>query len=545
MVVIVGGVFWWGLGRPVQPATAADPRDPAMVRLMADSVALEQEFVRIGARRQPTEADLLQLQRAIDFQTEWMRATANTAVEQELRLRDLQALYDAAWLRTVVSRSQTAETAGRELLASGKHDEGVAQLRAAVELQRMLNQHQSGVGRDLARETMLAQDIDRLEAEPINAELAGQLVEAEKLRDAKKTTEALAAYHRAHELQLRLNREFGRTQFASLNTLEKIQDEIATLDSTGLLGEVMDLSTQAADAQASGQSSQAVALFEKAAATQQRLNTEFPRSRHVSTERVDTLEVARQTELCAEPSRQIAQLDREVAASLRERKLVCVREKLKKGAELNDAIFTRLPRSRRLDPELRLKFNFLLLQSEELEPLLGSLAGAFLPVGGRGAKLQATEVSQKLYRQVMQANPSRQPGDDLPVESVSAADAAEFCRRLSWVLARPVRLPNEGEFRAALGTVPAGDALAAQVWALERSREKPRAVGTGTANASGFFDLLGNVAEWLEPDTAGAELSPVAGGSYAEPTEDLVKVPVVRRSRLERARTIGFRVMVE
>jgi formylglycine-generating enzyme required for sulfatase activity len=70
-------------------------------------------------------------------------------------------------------------------------------------------------------------------------------------------------------------------------------------------------------------------------------------------------------------------------------------------------------------------------------------------------------------------------------------------------------------------------------------------VGTGTANASGFFDLLGNVAEWLEPDTAGAEQSPVAGGSYAEPTEDLVKVPVVRRSRLERARTIGFRVMVE
>ena len=181
-------------------------------------------------------------QKAIDFQNEWMRATASTDPEQERRLQDLQAMYDSAWLRTVVARSQAAEAAGRERLAAGQHAEGMARLREAVDLQRLLNQHQSGTGRDLPRETMLAQEIERLEAEPISAELAAQLVEAEKLRDARQAPAALAAYHHAHELQLRLNREFSRTQFSNLAMLETIEGEIATLDSAALLAEVMDLS---------------------------------------------------------------------------------------------------------------------------------------------------------------------------------------------------------------------------------------------------------------------------------------------------------------
>ena len=544
VLAVVGGAFWWGVGRS-PPPVAADPHDPAMVRLMADSVALAQEFARICDTRQPTEADLQQLQRAIDFQREWMRATASTAAEQEQRLRDLQAMYDGAWLRNAAARTLSAEAVGRELLGAGKRDAGVAQLRAALELQQMLNQRQSGPGRDLPRETTLMQEIERLDAEPINAELAVQLVEAEKLRDAKRTAEALAAYHHAHDLQLKLNREYGRTQFSNLNTLEKIEVEIATLDSTGLLAEVMDLSAQAADAQSRAQSAEAVALFEKAAAAQQKLNTDFPRSRHVSTERVDTLEIARQTELSVAPTRRVAQLDREVASALRANQLDGVAEKLQEGAQLCDALFMRLSRSRRLDPELRLKFNYLAIHRDELGALLTALADAFRPIPGRGASLQRTEVSQRLYRQIMQANPSRQPGEDLPVESVSLPDAQEFCRRLSWVLGRPVHLPSEVEFRAALGAVPAGAELAAQAWAQERSNEKTRAVGAGAANAAGFTDLLGNVAEWLAPETADAEQVAVAGGSYAEPTAELAKVPVVKRSRLERARTIGFRVVVE
>lgn len=68
------------------------------------------------------------------------------------------------------------------------------------------------------------------------------------------------------------------------------------------------------------------------------------------TERVDTLEIARQTELSVGPTRRVAQLDREVATALRANQLDGVPEKLQEGARLSDALFMRLSRSRRLDP---------------------------------------------------------------------------------------------------------------------------------------------------------------------------------------------------
>jgi hypothetical protein len=546
VAVVVGGAFAWGFLRPQRTEVKVDPNDPAMVRLMDESLMLEHAFARICDNHTPTEADLQQLQRAIDNQREWMRATGNTGAEQEQRLQNLESLYESAWQRSAVARSLADEAAGRASLAAGKQDEGLARLNSALDLQRQLNQRQGpGSGRDLPRETTLAQEIERLGAEPLGAELATVTVVAARLRDGNKTAEALAAYTRAHELQLRLNREFGRTQLSSISNLDKIEEEIATLDSAGLMADIMAFSAQAAQAQADGRSAEAVALLEKAAAAQRKINADFPRSRNVSTERVDTLEVARQTELSAEPMRRVLQLDREIVASLRARQLDGVPEKLKEGAELNDEVAARLPRSRRLDPDLRLKFNYLLLHRETLGPVLKMTADGLRALPGRETLILGTEVPQRLFEPIMQANPSRQSGADLPVESVSALDAAEFCRRLSWMLGRTVRLPTETEYRSALGSVPAGAALSAQVWSLERSGQRPHQVASSAPGANGCSDLLGNVAEWLAPAAADAEMTLVAGGSYADPEAVLAKVPMEKRNRLDRSRTIGFRVVVE
>ncbi|MFT3828212.1 MAG: SUMF1/EgtB/PvdO family nonheme iron enzyme [Opitutaceae bacterium] len=547
ILVAVGGVFAWGFLRHEEGGTLASENDPAMQRLRAESLEIEREFARVRELGVPTDADLQRLQRAIEAQREWMRATGSLDEAQNQRLRDLEAMHEGAWLRATLARTAADEAEGRALLKDGKLAEGVAKLREALERQRLLNQRQGpGSGRDLARETALAQEIARLDAGPISAELANVTAEAGKLRDAGNTAAALAAYHRAHDLQLRLNREFGRTPFASLANLGELALEIATLDSLALWGESRDCAARAVEAQGRGAPQEAAALFERARDAQLKLNTDFPRSRHASAERGEELEIERQTALTVEAVERLVQLDRAIAAKLRARDLATVPEMILEGARLNDTLFSQLPRSRKLDAELRQKFSYLMLQRGVLEPLSRVMADKFRPVPGRtGVQMLVTELPQQVYEVVARNNPSRLAGADLPVESVSFDEAQEFCRRLGWLLGRNVRLPTEAEYRAAVGMVPAGMELFAQVWSQERSGQRSHPIASASANAAGLYDLLGNVAEWLAPDRPDPETALVAGGSYADTAAQIAQIPLERRNRLERARTIGFRFVLE
>ena len=154
-----------------------------------------------------------------------------------------------------------------------------------------------------------------------------------------------------------------------------------------------------------------------------------------------------------------------------------------------------------------------------------------------------TEVPQALYLQIMKTNPSRQPGRAYPVDSVSWLDAMQFCERLGWIMGQTVRLPNADEFRVALGD-------AAERWSAENGATGPsaqsREMAMGEPNAMGFFDLLGNLAEWLAapPGERGSELASVAGGSYLDGPEVLRSLRLEERPRSDRARHIGFRFVM-
>jgi formylglycine-generating enzyme required for sulfatase activity len=157
-------------------------------------------------------------------------------------------------------------------------------------------------------------------------------------------------------------------------------------------------------------------------------------------------------------------------------------------------------------------------------------------------QLLSTEMPQSLYLQVMRANPSRNAGRAYPVDSVNWFEAVACCERLSWIMGRVVRLPTEDEYRIAVGDPMTGDlgkheSSAGSVSAAMADREP---------NRSGYFDLLGNLAEWLTPRPDQSPIwSLVAGGSFLDGPALLRSVPSVPTERTERARHIGFRVVVE
>ncbi len=124
----------------------------------------------------------------------------------------------------------------------------------------------------------------------------------------------------------------------------------------------------------------------------------------------------------------------------------------------------------------------------------------------------------------LEPNPSKFPGDNLPVEQVSWYDAVEFCVRLSRFVEgrlsqytdRQYRLPSEAEWEYACraGTTRPfhfGETITADLAnynAQESFADEPKGehrrqttpVGQFPPNAFGLYDMHGNVWEWCLDD---------------------------------------------
>jgi formylglycine-generating enzyme required for sulfatase activity len=119
--------------------------------------------------------------------------------------------------------------------------------------------------------------------------------------------------------------------------------------------------------------------------------------------------------------------------------------------------------------------------------------------------LSAFQVTQGQYLAVMGKNPSYFRGDgdaDLPVESVSWFEAVDFCKKLSAMDGRTYRLPTEAEWefacRAGAKGPYAGDGKLDDIgWTLGNAAYVTHPVGSLQPNDWGFYDMQGNVWEWV------------------------------------------------
>jgi formylglycine-generating enzyme required for sulfatase activity len=182
------------------------------------------------------------------------------------------------------------------------------------------------------------------------------------------------------------------------------------------------------------------------------------------------------------------------------------------------------------------------------------------------------EVTQAQYLQVMGMKPSgfsikgdsreRVYGlntDDFPVENVSWDDAMDFCRIVSllpsvrdkgWVVDLPT--DAEWEYAARAGTADAfhyGVSLSSEQANFNGNNPyggaakgsflgRPTKVGNYAPNAWGFYDMHGNIAEWLKENPV------VRGGAWGSSASDC---RAARRRIEKRIRSdigIGFRVVV-
>lgn len=136
--------------------------------------------------------------------------------------------------------------------------------------------------------------------------------------------------------------------------------------------------------------------------------------------------------------------------------------------------------------------------------------------------MDACEITQAEYAEIMGQNPSRFQHDDHPVERTRWTDAALFCnlrskkeglkpcyRPRTWecdFTANGYRLPTEAEWeyacRAGSTTRFHFDGNEKQLtsygWIRTNAEESTHPVGKKKPNAFGLYDMYGNVAEWCQ-----------------------------------------------
>ncbi len=216
-------------------------------------------------------------------------------------------------------------------------------------------------------------------------------------------------------------------------------------------------------------------------------------------------EEERQTGLFRPEQDAVRALDAAATTHLRLRELFQAQQQFVPAGDRLEEAVRQFPRAREMDENLRERLTYLRRRVNDLGAIQDQAYECLLPLPGRGqAALMDLPVPQVLFSLVMNANPSRNAGRTRAVDSVSYAEALEFCRRLGWVMGTAVRLPTAEELRAA--------------------RADP-AFKTGE----------GGLDEWIAGEGGDAAMAQVLGRDGEVRT-----VP-----RTERARATGFRVVVE
>jgi formylglycine-generating enzyme required for sulfatase activity len=185
----------------------------------------------------------------------------------------------------------------------------------------------------------------------------------------------------------------------------------------------------------------------------------------------------------------------------------------------------------------------------------------------KGFYLGKYEVTQAQWEKAMGSNPSNFKGADRPVERVSWTEAVEFCKKLTEVEKKAGRVPEgmayqlpteaQWEYACRAGTTTAyswGATItktnANYNWdggANDGSDFKQtRDVGQYAANPWGFFDMHGNVNEWVGDWKAnffwGGSARVLRGGSWSGDGADLRSAERYGNSPSRRNYTLGFRV---
>ena len=397
---------------------------------------------------------------------------------------------------------------------------------------------------DINRVAKLDRRLAYLNAYPFYQQILADEAKIDSLKNDEKWAEAADTLTGVIEKQRYLNSEYRSSDLADARKLNSLINKQLKYQSMPLYEQINDLENKADSFLELGDYSKAAAFYEEALEFQNELNASFPDSPYNSIDRLGELIRKNQSAASFSLAELINVLNFQIDNDLRERKLLFAKDKISRIADALQRMDEEYPLSSYNDDGLKSKIKFLNSIRNDIELVQDRIYENLISVPSEpGIRMLKTEVSQALYSTIIGYNPSRFVADLMPVESVSWTEANEFfCGYLGlWAY---VFVCQRNMSSAAIG--PLRYIKLEKFVVSDEGEGQLNKIASKEPLGEGFFDLLGNVSEWLFSDGVFEnERVKHIGGHFNDRLNTIYSVPVRMIKRNERSRLIGFRFVLE
>lgn len=545
---VIGFFYFLTLMSPGKSVKApSEYIDPSVEssQLLKESEELEAEFEKSASAGIVSAAEVDKLRKAIRLQEIYIekaratssdRAPMNRLTRLRTRLHNVEAEPLSRLVADFEKNARSAEESGDSEAADRFY-------RQAYDIQDKINRgYWLSDFKSVTKVVEIDKAIKNLQVRPMYEESLAAEQRAKEAVSKSDWKAAVAEYEKAVQISRDISLKFPTSGYNDYMRIQRMRGELDSLKSSDLKVEIEKLLGEADGLQKKGEFAAASDRYAMAAVRQKDINQLFPRSIHASEERLSeysNLSTEAKSRIYAA---EVSAIDRDFTEAVRSSDIA-------KASDLSSNLVARVEQFRKDFPRnsditsedlIRVRYlNFTIRQIADIQKLVKS---ALLPVGSGGKKMLKTEVTQKLYSLVMQENPSRnQSSEDNPVESVTYQEAMTFCQRLGWILGMKVSLPTEAEFVDAVGNLRYAD-IDAISWNASNSGGSIHPVAAKKANDKGFFDLLGNVGEFVLGVEEGS--ARVLGGGAQTSADAISVLPRAMADANQRNRMTGFRITV-
>lgn len=515
--------------------------------ILKESEMLEDEFEKASLAAKVTEADIEKLRRAIALQEVYIdkarlidRAPAERLLKLQTRLDDTEAAPLAEIIAELEKKALAAET-------EEKDSEAVEIYKQLYDLQSRINtDYPHSKYKDIRKSAQFDSRVKMFLARPMYLKSVEAENAAREALEKGDWATAQLQFEKAIETITQMNSTYPTSVYTDFARLQKLDIELDSLKSSSLAAKINDYLEKARSAEAAGDHILASESYGDAVEVQKELNRLFPKSEHASDEKISDYEKKRVDAYSWKFAKEIVEQDKLLNRALYDGDFEKAKDISLNLLRKSEQFKTNFPRSQTVNDDLILRLRYITFMANNIPQIQKQVLGNLQKIEGfDSVEMLKTEVPQDLFILIMQENPSRDSDNPRkPVDSVTAEEISRFCNRLSWILGRNVSLPSKAQFKAAVGSLRYAD-LNEISWNNINSGGHTHPVATKKPNDRGFYDLLGNVGEYVISDDEDAVSGyKIIGGGAQTQTDSMLDLFEFSMDEKQRNRMVGFRIVV-